>query len=139
VASSPRQDAPYVLGIEDVLAYLLEHDLVDARAVVDGRLRIVDMSRRNRVFVVTSSGERGLVVKQADDGDGAATRHEAAVLEGLRGAEHRLATRLPVPVRYDAAENILVLEAAREPQDLRRRHVGGRYSREVAAQVVLKI
>jgi aminoglycoside phosphotransferase (APT) family kinase protein len=123
------------LDIADVLPYLLQHDLVSAGAVVDGSLRIVDRSRRNRVFVVTSSGERGLVVKQAANGDRAATRHEAAVLERLRAADRRLAARLPVAVRYDAAAGILVLEAAREPQDLRRRHARGRYSREVAAQV----
>ncbi|HEV7883898.1 MAG TPA: phosphotransferase [Solirubrobacteraceae bacterium] len=116
------------------MPYLLRHDLVTARAVVDGGLRIVDRSGRNRVFVVTANGERGLVVKQADDGDPAGTRHEAAVLERLRAADRRLAMRLPAPVLYDAAAGILVLEAARDPQDLRRRHARGRYSREIAAQ-----
>jgi aminoglycoside phosphotransferase (APT) family kinase protein len=129
------QDAAYVLDIADVLPYLLERELVSARAVVDGSLRIVDRSRRNRVFVVTSSDERGLVIKQADDGDTAGACHEAAVLERLRAADRRFTMRLPVPVSYDAAAGILVLEAAREPQDLRERHAGGRYSRELAAQV----
>ena len=124
-----------MLDIADVLPYLLERDLVSAGAVVDGGLRIVDRSRRNRVFVVTSNSERGLVVKQAYDGDTAATRHEATVLERLRAADRRFATRLPAPVSYDAATGILALEAAREPQDLRQRHAHGRYSRDVAAQV----
>jgi aminoglycoside phosphotransferase (APT) family kinase protein len=124
-----------VLDIADVLPYLLEHDLVAARAVVDGSLRIVDRSGRNRVFVVTSNGERGVVVKQAGDGDPAGMCHEAAVLERLRAADRRLTVRLPAPVLHDAAAGILVLEAAREPQDLRRRHARGRYSREIAAHV----
>ena len=124
-----------MLDIADVLPYLLERDLVSARAVVDGGLQIVDRSRRNRVFVVTSNGTRGLVVKQSDDGDRAATRHEATVLERLRAADRRFTTRLPAPVSFDAATGILVLEAARDPQDLRRLHARGRYSRELAAQI----
>jgi aminoglycoside phosphotransferase (APT) family kinase protein len=123
-----------MLDIADVVPYLLEHDLVAARAVVDGSLRIVDRSGRNHVFVVTADGERGLVVKQAGDGDPGRTRHEAAVLERLRAADRRFTTRLPAPVLYDAAAGILVLEAARDPHDLRRRHARGRYSREIAAQ-----
>jgi aminoglycoside phosphotransferase (APT) family kinase protein len=124
-----------VLDIADVVPYLLAHNLVTARAVVDGSLRIVDRSGRNRVFVVTANGERGLVVKQARDGEPGGTGHEAAVLERLRAADRRFTTRLPAPVFYDAAAGILVLEAARDPQDLRRRHARGRYSREIAAQV----
>jgi aminoglycoside phosphotransferase (APT) family kinase protein len=123
-----------VLDIADVLPYLLERDLVSAGAVVDGSLRIVDRSRRNRVFIVTSNGERGLVVKHAYDGDLAGVQHETTVLQRLRAADRRLARRLPVPVFHDATAGILVLEAAREPQDLRERHAHGRYSRELAAQ-----
>jgi aminoglycoside phosphotransferase (APT) family kinase protein len=133
----PRAHDPaarQALDIAYVLPYLRGHGLVSAKAVVDGSLRIVDRSARNRVFVVTSDGERGLVVKQADDGEPTGTRHEAAVLERLRAADRRFATRLPAPILYDAAAGILVLEAAREPQDLRRRHARGRYSCEIAAQ-----
>ena len=124
-----------MLDIADVLPYLLERDLVSAGAVVDGSLRIVDRSRRNGVFIVTSNGERGLVLKQAYDGDAAGTRYEATVLERLRAADDRFAARLPVPILHDAAAGILIVEAAQDPQDLRQRHARGRYSREVAAQV----
>jgi aminoglycoside phosphotransferase (APT) family kinase protein len=117
------------------MMYLLERDLISAEAVVDGRLKIVDMSRRNRVFIVTSDGERGYVVKQPSDGDDAGVRHEAVVLERLRAANPRLAARLPAPVSYDPAAGILVLEAARDVRDLRDRHARGRFSCEVAAQV----
>jgi aminoglycoside phosphotransferase (APT) family kinase protein len=122
-----------VLDIADVLPYLLERDLISARAVVDGGLRIVDMSRRNRVFVVTAEGEPGFVVKQPSDADGAGVRHEALVLGRLRAADARLAARLPVPISYDPADGVLVLEAARDAQDLRERHARGRFSRELAA------
>jgi len=123
-----------VLDHADVMPYLLERDLISARAVVDGGLRIVDMSRRNRVFVVTADGEPGLVVKQPSDADDDGVRHEAVVLERLRAADHRLAARLPAPVSYDPAAGVLVLEAAPDAQDLRERHAHGRFSRELAAQ-----
>jgi aminoglycoside phosphotransferase (APT) family kinase protein len=117
------------------MAYLLERGLISEEAVVDGGLRIVDMSRRNRVFVVTSDGEPGYVVKQPSDGDDAGVRHEATVLERLRAADPRLAAQLPAPVSYDPAAGVLVLEAARDARDLRARHARGRFSRELAARV----
>jgi hypothetical protein len=123
-----------LLDIVDVVPYLLERDLIGARVVVDGGLKIVDMSRRNRVFVVTADDEPGFVVKQPVDADVAGVRHEAAVLERLRAADPRLAARLPVPVSYEPATGVLVLEAARDAQDLHDRHARGRFSRELAAQ-----
>jgi aminoglycoside phosphotransferase (APT) family kinase protein len=123
-----------VLDIDDVLPYLLERELVSARAVVDGELRIVDMSRRNRVFVVSAGSEPGCVIKQGGGGDFAGVRHEASVLERLRAAGPRLAAHLPVPIAYDPADGVLVLEAARDPQDLRERHARGRFSQDLAAQ-----
>lgn len=123
-----------MLDIADVTPYLLERDLISAKAVVEGGLRVVDMSRRNRVFVVTAEGEPGYVVKQPSGPDGAGLRHEALVLERLRAADRRLAARLPVPISYEPTAGILVLEAARDAQDLRERHARGRFSRDLAAQ-----
>lgn len=124
-----------MLDIVDVMPYLLERKLISARAVVDGGLTIVDMSRRNRVYVVTADGEPGFVVKQPGEAGDAGVRHEAIVLQLLRAAAPRLAPRLPVPVSYDSASGVLVLEAARDAQDLRARHAGGRFSRALAAQM----
>jgi aminoglycoside phosphotransferase (APT) family kinase protein len=121
-----------VLEIADVMPYLLQRDLISARAVVHDRLRIVDMSRRNRVFIVTADGQPGLVVKSHADDDG--VRHEAVVLERLRAGNPRLAARLPLPISFDRSAGVLVLEAAPDAQDLRERHARGRFSRELAAQ-----
>jgi len=123
-----------VLEIADVMSYLLQRDLISARAVVDGGLRIVDMSRRNRVFIVTADDQPGLVVKQPSDADDAGVRHEAVVLERLRATNPRLAARLPRPISFDLSAGVLVLEAAPDAQDLRERHARGRLSRELAAQ-----
>jgi aminoglycoside phosphotransferase (APT) family kinase protein len=124
-----------VLDNVDVMPYLLERDLVSARAVVEGGVRIVDMSRRNRVFLVTVDGGPHVVVKQAADPEDAGVRHEAVVLDRLRATDRRLAARLPAPLSYDRATGILVLEAGRDAHVLRERHARGRFSRELAAQV----
>jgi aminoglycoside phosphotransferase (APT) family kinase protein len=134
-ASGRRQDEAAVLDNVDVIPYLLERDLISARAVVDGGVRIVDVSRRNRVFIVSADGEPGLVVKQARDADDAGVLHEARVLERLRAGDPRLAGRLPAVVSCDRAASILVVDAARDGHDLRARHERGRFSRELAAQV----
>ena len=123
-----------MLAAADVLPYLLDRGLVPAAAVVDGQLAIDDASRRNDVFVVRPAGAPGLVVKQDRNDDLAGVRHEAAVLGRLRAADPRLAALLPVVIAYDAARGVLVLEAARDPRNLRARHAGGRFSRELAAR-----
>jgi hypothetical protein len=56
-----------VLDLADIEPYLTERGLLSARAVVDGGLRVADVSRLNRVFLVTAEGERCLVVKLADE------------------------------------------------------------------------
>lgn len=116
------------------MRYLLERNLITAQSVVDGGLKIVDMSRRNRVFAVTADGERAFVVKQSSD-RGGGVGHEAVVLERLRATHARLAAQLPAVVSFDGATGVLVLEAAHDPQNLRDRHARGRFPRELAAQV----
>src|SRR4051795_11711861 len=63
--------------------YLLSAGLVKPEAVVNEDLVVVDASRRNRVFVASTGEGPAYVVKQAEDGDGRALAHEAAVLRAL--------------------------------------------------------
>jgi aminoglycoside phosphotransferase (APT) family kinase protein len=118
-----------VLDLADVAGYLLERDLLDPRAVVEGGLRVQDLSRRNRVFLVTAATGRCFVLKAAAGaGDGGVAR-EAAVLERLRDAAPAaaLAAFLPALVAFDEAAGVLVLEAAPAAQDLARVHAAGRF------------
>jgi aminoglycoside phosphotransferase (APT) family kinase protein len=125
-----------VLALCDVAAYLLERKLVSARAVVDGSLRVEDVSRRNGVFVVTTGRERCLVLKVDGDARGTSVAHEAAVLDRLgsscQGA--RLATWLPVPIAYDSAEGVLILEGVRDARDWSQHHITGRARRTLARE-----
>src|SRR5204863_3050436 len=89
-----------MLGVADVAGYLLDHRLLDPRAVVHGGLRIFDSSRLNRVFIVSADEARCLVVKV-----GPGVAHEAAVLERLRlaGGSGGVGTSLPAVVSHDRA------------------------------------
>jgi aminoglycoside phosphotransferase (APT) family kinase protein len=125
-----------VLDLADIEPYLSERGLLSARAVVDGGLRVVDVSRINRVFVVTAEGERCLVLKLADEPGSVGVAREAAVLDRLwsvGGGE--LAPFLPRVVAYDDDERILILETAAGARDLTRHYARGRFSRVLAVQV----
>jgi aminoglycoside phosphotransferase (APT) family kinase protein len=123
-----------VLDLADVATYLIDRSLISARAVIDGRFRVIDVSRLNRVFLVTAEGERSFVLKGAGEAGGAGAAREAAVLERLRSidAGSELASCLPAVVAYDSAESVLILEAAPEARDLGRHHARGRFSRALA-------
>jgi aminoglycoside phosphotransferase (APT) family kinase protein len=119
------------LGItdaSDVAPYLASRGLLEARAVVDGRLRIEDVSRKNRVFLVTAENGPGYVVKlAAQPGDGGVAR-EAAVLERLG----ELAPLVPRRVLHDAATGVLVLATPAGARDLAEQQAGGRLSLTLA-------
>jgi aminoglycoside phosphotransferase (APT) family kinase protein len=124
-----------VLDLADVAPYLIDRRLISARAVVDGRLRVADVSRLNRVFLVTAEGERCFVLKTGPAGDTGVAR-EAAVLERLRSvdASRKVALSLPKVVGYDRAEGALILEAEPGARDLARHHTRGRFSRALARE-----
>ena len=125
-----------MLDVADVAPYLTGKGLLGARAVVDGRLRVVDVSRRNRVFLVTADDEPCYVVKLPDEPGDSGVEHEAAVLDRLRsaGGDGCLSSFLPIPVLYDAAQNALVLEVPPDARDLRQQHVRGRFSPTLARE-----
>jgi hypothetical protein len=130
----PRYVRATVLGAADITGYLLDRKLLSSRAVVDGRLRIQDVSRLNRVFVVTAERERCLVLKLAGAAGGAGIAREAAVLQRLRALDPGgpLASYLPVLVAYDRADGVIVLESAPGARDMRAHHAEGRFSRGLA-------
>ena len=117
-----------ITDVSDVAPFLASRGLLPARAVVDGRLRIEDVSRKNRVFRVTTDTGPGYVVKlAAEPGDPSVTR-EAAVLERL-GELKRL---VPARVLHEAAAGVLVLEAPGGARDLAEHQAGGRLSLTLA-------
>ena len=93
-----------------VAHYLLSFGLVNPRAVIEDDLLVTDASRRNSVFVVTSSCGPTWVVKQAAPGDSDRVAHEAKVLRLLAGVPE-LAGHVPELVHSDAASTRLVMRS----------------------------
>ena len=124
-----------MLELADIEPYLRDRGLISARAVVDGGFRVADVSRLNRVFIVTAENERCLVLKFGGPPDDAGVAREAEVLQRLRSLDgDGLATFMPAVVEYDPAERVMILEGALNARDLARHHAKGRFSRVLASQ-----
>jgi aminoglycoside phosphotransferase (APT) family kinase protein len=125
-----------VLGAPDITGYLLDRKLLSPRAVVDGALRVQDVSRLNHVFVVSAEHEPCYVLKVPGASGRAGIAREAAVLERLRSLDPGgpLASCLPVLVAYDSDDGVLVLESVSGARDLAEHHARGRFSRALARE-----
>jgi aminoglycoside phosphotransferase (APT) family kinase protein len=98
----------------DVAHYLLSLGVVKPRDVVEGDFAIVDVSRRNCVFLVTPPSGPVLVVKQAAPGTAEFLEHEAAVLRLLAGAPE-VASHVPQVVH--AEDGCIVLRTPADARD----------------------
>jgi hypothetical protein len=116
-----------VLRHTDVVAYLIDTALLDRSAIPPGGLRVLDLSGRNRVFVVAGHGTAGYVVKQSDPRDVDVLAREVAVLRQLVEAEPRLAPYVPTSVFFDARRRTLVCELLGDATDLAAYYARGRF------------
>lgn len=113
-----------MLEDKDVAGYLLERGLLEPEAVLDGDLRIHDVSSRNRNYrVVTRDGPCYLVKQARSSQDSATLAHEGAVYERLAGADGALHCFVPKYRGYDSGEGVLVLDLVEDAEDLRTFHV----------------
>jgi len=119
-----------------IAQYLLQHDLISLEHVVNGDIRIIDVSRRNRNFKVISEHGPSYILKQAAASDGVATvAREASVYRFLRAhiTAETSSHHVPRFVRYDSTEHLLVLELLPDAQDFHEYHSRlGRFPRTVA-------
>jgi Ser/Thr protein kinase RdoA (MazF antagonist) len=104
-----------MLEQSDIAHYLLSLGLVKPRAVVDEELTVVDVSRRNCVFLATTRAGPTHVVKQAGPRSAETLDHEASVMRAL-GDVPQLASCVPAVVHHEPQAAILVL---RSPPDAR--------------------
>jgi aminoglycoside phosphotransferase (APT) family kinase protein len=107
-----------------VAQYLLERKLINPEAIVEGEFRVEDVSRLNRVFLVTAAPGGSYVVKA-----GESVAREADVLRRLANGMRRW-----LPGVAAVGDGVLVLEAAPGAQDFARCQPTGRYSRTLARE-----
>lgn len=107
------------LTVANVVHFLIGRGLLDADAVVDGDLVVLDASRRNRNFkVITGTG--GVFVKQMREmqADAMLTlRREAACYE-LARSDPALGRLMPRLVAYDALRHVLAVEIVADAESL---------------------
>ena len=115
-----------MLGQSDIAHYLLSLGLVKPREVVEENLRIVDASRRNRVFLAALRGGPTYVVKQASPRTARTVAHEAAVLRILAGPTE-VAGQVPTVMHAEPETGRLVLRTPGEARDWNEHHSAGRF------------
>jgi aminoglycoside phosphotransferase (APT) family kinase protein len=117
-----------LLSQSDVVPYLLDAGIISP--VADGSLQVVDVSRRNLVFVVGGQRSPTFVVKQSRSSDDPAVAREVAVLRrlGSLDAPVNLGRLVPALIAYDARQKVLVLETEAGARDFRDQYARGRFS-----------
>lgn len=116
-----------ILEQHEVAGYLLARGLVARRSIVDGSLRVVDATSRNRNFRVSGAAGESLLLKQGLAADaGESLENEAALYLRLTQAGGALAAAIPRLHGFDADRELLILEWVAGAEDLYRHHAGRR-------------
>ncbi len=121
-----------------VVPFLVERSLLDARAIVDGDVEIIDMSRRNVNFRVTALGQDVLVKQGVGAERIESIGREAAFLKSAADSlkDHRLRSHLPIAHVWDAERCVLAFCVAPETHSLAEHHLRtGHVSAELAQKV----
>jgi aminoglycoside phosphotransferase len=115
-----------MLTTAGIAHYLLSLGVVNPSAVVEDELAVLDVSRRNAVFLAVARRGPAYVVKQARAGTAATLAHEAAVLRAL-AAMPELDGLVPQVVHEDRAAACLVLRTPADARDWSEHHRAGRF------------
>jgi hypothetical protein len=126
-----------------VVPFLVERGLLDTLAIVDGDLEVVNMSRRNVNFRVTTTHEPSYFVKQAVGTDRIGTiGREAAFLMAAACAAGYSGMRsyLPSVVAWDQERHILVFNLEPDTYSLAEHHLRTRrHTSGLARQVAIAL
>jgi Ser/Thr protein kinase RdoA (MazF antagonist) len=117
-----------MLEQSEIPHYLLSLGLVKPSAVLDEDLAVVDASRRNCVFIATTSAGPTYVIKQAGPRSAPTLEHEAAILHALARAPE-LAGHVAEVVEHDRDAARLVLRSPGGARDWVEHHGAGRFPR----------
>ena len=126
-----------MLEQSDMAHYLLSLGLVKPREIVEGDLSVIDVSRRNCVFLARRPAGDAYVIKQARPRTAQTLAHEAAVLRALAQVPE-LAGRVPTVVHHEREAARLVLSTPPGARDWTEHHRGGRFPR-VPARILARM
>jgi Phosphotransferase enzyme family len=113
-----------IITIDNISHYLLQEKIIDIEAIVDGDLRLVDNSRKNRNVKVLTKHGTSLLVKQPNIGDMrsiATIQREARFYDLIRTTPEltNIQSIIPKFVSFDRKQNILIVEFVEDSQSLK--------------------
>jgi aminoglycoside phosphotransferase (APT) family kinase protein len=114
-----------VLDAPGVVSLLVKRGLLDSSEILEGELRLVDASRRNRNFHVLRKRRPSYLVKQGLGRERRQTvEHEAAIYDYLRAIDgEEMGTISPHVSAYLPAQAVLVVESVEGAESLESLHV----------------
>jgi Phosphotransferase enzyme family len=110
-----------MLSQHDIVPYLLTRRLIASQCVVDGNVAILDNSRRNCNYRITSP-DGCYLLKQAVGSNRIETlSREAVIYQQVfsGGQKNGIASHLPRFCAYDSEQHILILELIQDAENLR--------------------
>ncbi len=121
------------------IEYLLERGLIAPESIVNDRIKVTNLARRNQNFQITGLSDRNYFLKQGryEMNIGSVT-NEAAIYQVLQASclNLKLSRYLPQCFGYDAQSGILLLEAIYNAQDLQQYHTTkGRFPKSIAREI----
>ena len=122
----------------ELVRYLLDSGLLTSSAVVDGRLRVRNASRRHQSFLVETRNGPSFFIKHGVDAEHcAALAREYAIYNYLsERAAALVANSLPHLRIYDDDRHLLILDLVPNAESLRDYHTRrGKFPKQVAAQL----
>ena len=125
------------MKLEQVVPYLIDLQLLDARDLVCGEVRVDDRSSRNRAFAVHATTRAGYFVKCAQAGEVGALDAEARIYDHMSegGAFAALASYVPVRRHFEPHTQVLTTELVIAAHDIHDCARSAELSRNVAASL----
>jgi Phosphotransferase enzyme family len=129
--------SPRMIDAVGLAAYLVGRSLIETSDVIRQKLKIVDVSSRNRNFIVRRDAGASYIVKQAvDRATAESIANEARVYQALGGSSAFRRGFCPAMLDFDDVEGVLVLELFPDALNLHEHYLRrGRFSRRTARRL----
>lgn len=115
------------ITLDNIISYLMERKLIDAKSIVNDNLKIIDSSRRNRIFQVRKDDGGNLVIKQprlTDINNLITIRNEALLYLLVRKEQDFAILKgiMPEIIDFDEERSIMITELIEDTRTVNDNH-----------------
>jgi Phosphotransferase enzyme family len=110
-----------IINIENVIPYLLDKNLLEVKSIIEGDLKVIDISRNNRNINVLRNHRKSYLLKQPSIYDSVETiQREANFYNFIKSDPHfkSLTNTFPHFINFDQENKILITEFINHAQSL---------------------